>query len=52
MEEFDRIVGLDRLLVLHLNDSKNPLGSFKDRHDHIGDGNIGVEGFRGIVNHP
>lgn len=52
MEEFDRIVGLDRLLVLHLNDSKNPLGSFKDRHDHIGDGYIGVEGFRGIVNHP
>jgi deoxyribonuclease-4 len=52
MEEFDRIVGLDRLKVLHLNDSKNPLGSNKDRHEHIGDGMIGPEGFRALVNHP
>jgi deoxyribonuclease-4 len=52
MEEFDRVIGLDRLKVLHLNDSKNPLGSNKDRHDHIGEGLIGIEGFRALVNHP
>jgi deoxyribonuclease-4 len=52
MEEFDRVIGLDRLKVLHLNDSKNPLGSNKDRHDHIGEGMIGIEGFRALVNHP
>lgn len=52
LDEFDRIVGIDKLKVLHLNDSKNPLGSNKDRHDHIGEGLIGLEGFRGIVNDP
>lgn len=52
LDEFDRIVGIDKLRVLHLNDSKNPLGSNKDRHDHIGEGMIGIEGFRGIVNDP
>ncbi|MDQ3657174.1 MAG: TIM barrel protein, partial [Chloroflexota bacterium] len=41
-----------RLKVLHLNDSKNPLGSNKDRHDHIGAGEIGLEGFRQFVNDP
>ena len=50
LDEFDRIIGIDNLKVLHLNDSKNPLGSNKDRHDHIGEGMIGLEGFRGIVN--
>lgn len=49
-DEFDRIVGIGKLKVLHLNDSKNPLGSNKDRHEHIGDGLIGLEGFRGLVN--
>ena len=52
LDEFDQIVGIGKLKVLHLNDSKNPLGSNKDRHDHIGEGLIGLEGFRGIVNDP
>ncbi len=50
MSQFDTVVGIDRLKVMHLNDSKNPLGSFKDRHDHIGDGEIGLEGFRPFMN--
>lgn len=50
MDQFDRTIGLDRLKVIHLNDSKNPLGSNKDRHDHIGDGEIGLEGFWQFVN--
>ena len=52
IQEFGNVVGLDRLKVIHLNDSKNPLGSFKDRHDHIGDGLIGLDGFRQFVNDP
>jgi deoxyribonuclease-4 len=51
-ESFDRIIGLKRLHLLHLNDSKTPLGSRKDRHWHIGEGYIGLEGFRCLVNHP
>lgn len=50
MERFDRIIGLDRLRVLHLNDSKMPFASNKDRHAHIGEGEIGTEGFRHFVN--
>ena len=50
--EFDRVIGLDKLKALHLNDSKNPYGSHKDRHDLLGDGNLGVETFRNVVNHP
>lgn len=50
--EFDRIIGLDRLQALHLNDSKNPLGSHKDRHACLGEGFIGLETFAAIVNHP
>ena len=50
--EFDRIIGLDRLFALHLNDSKNPFSSHKDRHECIGKGSLGVETFRNIVNHP
>ena len=50
MEAFDRIVGLERLLALHLNDSKGDLGSRKDRHEHIGKGHIGLEGFRHVLN--
>jgi deoxyribonuclease-4 len=49
---FDRSVGLDRLCVVHLNDSKTPLGSRVDRHTHIGAGAIGLEGFRALVNDP
>lgn len=50
MKSFDDIVGIDKLRVLHLNDSKKGLGSKVDRHDHIGKGEIGIEGFRNIVN--
>jgi len=52
LEEFDRIIGLDKLYALHLNDSKNPFASHKDRHACIGEGTLGVETFRKIVNHP
>ncbi|MGB9628147.1 MAG: deoxyribonuclease IV [Thermodesulfobacteriota bacterium] len=52
LESLDRHIGLSRLHLLHLNDSKTPLGSRKDRHWHIGEGYIGLEGFRIIVNHP
>lgn len=50
LEEFDRVIGIDRLKALHLNDSKNILGSHKDRHEKIGQGNIGVAAFENIVN--
>jgi deoxyribonuclease-4 len=50
MEAFDRIIGLKRLHAIHLNDSKGNLGSRKDRHEHIGKGNIGLEGFRHVMN--
>ncbi|MBS3920820.1 MAG: deoxyribonuclease IV [Deltaproteobacteria bacterium] len=52
LESFDQVIGLKRLHLLHLNDSKTPLGSRKDRHWHIGEGYIGLEGFRWLVNHP
>ena len=52
LEEFDRVVGLDKLCALHLNDSKNVLGSHKDRHACIGMGSLGLETFRAIMNHP
>ena len=50
MGEFDRVVGLEQLKAVHLNDSKGDLGSRKDRHNHIGKGYIGLEGFRHILN--
>lgn len=52
LQEFDRIVGLDRLCALHLNDSKNLMNSHKDRHECIGDGNLGLQTFGNIINHP
>ena len=52
LAEFDALIGLEHLQLLHLNDSKTPLGSHVDRHWHIGKGSIGLEGFRIIVNHP
>ena len=52
LEEFDRIIGLDRLKALHINDSKNPFASHKDRHECIGSGSLGIETFAHIVNHP
>ena len=51
-EEFDRVIGLDYLKAVHINDSMNPLGSHKDRHAKIGEGYIGVDAFRAIINHP
>ena len=50
--EFDRVIGLHRLKALHLNDSLNPVGAHKDRHARIGEGTLGTETFRRIVNHP
>ncbi len=52
LEEFDRVVGLSRLKALHLNDSKNPFGSHKDRHECIGAGSLGWDTFEAIINHP
>jgi deoxyribonuclease-4 len=52
LDSFDQLIGLKRLHLLHLNDSKTPLGSRKDRHWHIGEGYIGLEGFRYLTNHP
>ncbi len=52
LEEFDRVVGLERLQAVHLNDSMNPCGSHKDRHQKIGQGCIGREAFERIINHP
>lgn len=52
INEFDRVIGLERLKAIHLNDSKNPFSSHKDRHETIGNGSIGLDGFRRIINHP
>ena len=52
LEEFNRVIGLDRLYALHLNDSKNPFSSHKDRHELIGHGSLGEETFRRIMTHP
>lgn len=52
IDQFDKIVGLDKLYAIHLNDSKNPFKSHKDRHEKIGEGSIGLETFEKIINHP
>ena len=52
LKEFDRVIGLDRLRAIHLNDSMNPLGSHKDRHAKIGEGSLGLEAIVRIINHP
>jgi deoxyribonuclease-4 len=52
LDTFDQVCGLEHLAVLHLNDSKGKVGSRLDRHQHIGAGEIGEEGFRGVLNHP
>lgn len=52
LEKFDRIIGLDRIYAIHLNDSKNPFSSHKDRHEKIGKGSIGLEAITRIINHP
>ena len=52
LREFDAIIGLERLKALHINDSKNPFGSHKDRHACLGEGSLGLETFQKITNHP
>lgn len=52
LEEFDRIIGLERLHAIHLNDSKNPFKSHKDRHEKIGEGSLGIQAITRIINHP
>ena len=52
LEQFDKIIGLEKLRAVHLNDSKNLLGSHKDRHECIGDGNIGLDALSAVTNHP
>ncbi len=52
LEEFDRVIGLERLKACHINDSMNPLGARKDRHAPIGEGTIGLEGIVGFITHP
>jgi len=52
LDEFDRIIGLDRLKVVHVNDSKNPQGASKDRHENIGFGEIGFDALNYVVHHP
>lgn len=52
LDEFDRVTGIERLRAVHLNDSKNPCGAHKDRHERIGEGYIGLEAFERIVTHP
>ena len=52
LTEFDRIIGLDKLKAIHINDSLNPLGTKKDRHAKIGEGFLGTEAFARIINHP
>lgn len=52
LEEFDKVIGLERLHAIHLNDSKNPFNSHKDRHEKIGEGSIGLEAITRIINHP
>lgn len=52
LEEFDKVIGLDRLKAIHINDSMNVVGSHKDRHQKIGEGTIGMDAFERIINHP
>ena len=52
LEDFDKVVGIDYLKAMHLNDSKNPFCSHKDRHECLGDGSLGIDAFERIINHP
>ena len=52
LAEFDRVIGIQKLKAIHLNDSKNPFSSHKDRHECIGSGSLGLDTFHSIVNHP
>lgn len=52
LEEFDRVIGIGKLKAIHLNDSKNPFASHKDRHEKLGEGSLGIDTFEKIINHP
>jgi deoxyribonuclease-4 len=52
LREFDRVIGLERLRAVHVNDSKNPFASHKDRHETLGGGALGEDFFRALINHP
>jgi len=52
LAEFDRVIGLEKLKAIHINDSKNPFASHKDRHEKIGEGALGLETFEKLINHP
>ena len=52
LNEFDKVIGLDKLRAIHLNDSKNPFDSHKDRHEKLGEGSLGADTFKRIINHP
>ena len=52
LSEFDKIIGLEKLKLMHLNDSKSSCGSHLDRHENIGEGHMGLLAFKNIVNHP
>jgi deoxyribonuclease-4 len=52
LDEFDQLIGLDKLMAIHLNDSKNSFESHKDRHEKLGEGSIGMEAIERIINHP
>lgn len=52
LNKFDEVIGLDRLKAIHINDSKNPFSSHKDRHEKIGEGSLGLDAFVKIINHP
>ena len=52
LDEFDRVIGLDKLCAMHINDSMNPISSHKDRHQKIGQGNIGADALVRVINHP
>jgi deoxyribonuclease-4 len=52
LAEFDRIIGINRLRAIHLNDSKNPFASHKDRHEKIGEGSLGMDAITKVINHP
>lgn len=52
IDSFDSIIGLDKLYAIHINDSKNPFKSHKDRHEKIGQGSLGLEAFEALINHP
>ncbi|MBR4633282.1 MAG: deoxyribonuclease IV [Elusimicrobia bacterium] len=52
VKEFDKVIGLERLKAIHLNDTKNPFASHKDRHEKIGEGHLGLDAIAKVINHP